>query len=108
MQGRLSIVDIFETIYVLSFIAASILRSYYGSQFKRTDIVASKKESPIVFVGMGSWGFAFLLPFVSMFSSAIALVDVLAMLRLGFSKLAFYTASLQEWAADPDNPIVVS
>jgi len=29
------------------------------------------------------------------------------MTRLGFTDIAVYTASLQEWAADPDNPLVV-
>lgn len=29
------------------------------------------------------------------------------MTRLGFTDVAVYTASLQEWAADPDNPMVV-
>jgi len=29
------------------------------------------------------------------------------MTRLGFTDVAVYTASLQEWAADPDNPLVV-
>jgi thiosulfate/3-mercaptopyruvate sulfurtransferase len=28
------------------------------------------------------------------------------MVRLGFENVAVYTASLQEWAADPDNPMV--
>ncbi len=29
------------------------------------------------------------------------------MTRLGFSDIAVYTASLQEWAADPDAPMTV-
>jgi thiosulfate/3-mercaptopyruvate sulfurtransferase len=29
------------------------------------------------------------------------------MARLGFTNVAVYTASLQEWAADPENPMVV-
>jgi len=29
------------------------------------------------------------------------------MTRLGFTNVAVYTASLQEWAADPANPMVV-
>jgi thiosulfate/3-mercaptopyruvate sulfurtransferase len=29
------------------------------------------------------------------------------MTRLGFTDVAVYTASLQEWAADPSNPMVV-
>lgn len=30
-----------------------------------------------------------------------------ALARLGFTDVAVYTASMQEWAADPDNPLVV-
>ena len=29
------------------------------------------------------------------------------MTRLGFNNVAVYTASLQEWAADPDNPMII-
>lgn len=29
------------------------------------------------------------------------------MIRLGFSNVAVYTASLQEWSADPDAPMTV-
>jgi len=29
------------------------------------------------------------------------------MIRLGFSDVAVYTASLQEWSADPDAPMTV-
>ncbi len=36
-------------------------------------------------------------------ASAVAFV----MTRLGFTDVAVYAASLQEWAADPDNPLVV-
>lgn len=34
-----------------------------------------------------------------------ASLDAFAMTRLGFSDVAVYTASLQEWAADPTNPL---
>jgi thiosulfate/3-mercaptopyruvate sulfurtransferase len=33
--------------------------------------------------------------------------NAFVMTRLGFTDVAVYTASLQEWAADPDNPMVV-
>jgi thiosulfate/3-mercaptopyruvate sulfurtransferase len=36
-----------------------------------------------------------------------ASADAFVMTRLGFSDVAVYTASLQEWAADPSNPLVV-
>jgi thiosulfate/3-mercaptopyruvate sulfurtransferase len=37
----------------------------------------------------------------------VASLNAFAMTRLGFSDVAVYTASLQEWAADPANPMVV-
>lgn len=37
----------------------------------------------------------------------ISSANAFAMTRLGFTNVAVYTASLQEWAADPDNPMVV-
>lgn len=33
--------------------------------------------------------------------------NAFVMTRLGFNNIAVYTASMQEWAADPDNPMVV-
>jgi thiosulfate/3-mercaptopyruvate sulfurtransferase len=35
-----------------------------------------------------------------------ASADAFAMIRLGYKDVAVYTASLQEWAADPENPMV--
>ncbi len=37
----------------------------------------------------------------------MASANAFAMTRLGFTDVAVYTASLQEWAADPDLPLVV-
>jgi thiosulfate/3-mercaptopyruvate sulfurtransferase len=34
--------------------------------------------------------------------------NAFVMTRLGFTDVAVYTASLQEWAADPSNPMEVS
>lgn len=36
-----------------------------------------------------------------------ASADAFAMIRPGFTDVAVYAASLQEWAADPDLPMVV-
>jgi len=38
----------------------------------------------------------------------MASANAFIMARLGFSNVAVYTASLQEWAADPENPMEVS
>ena len=37
----------------------------------------------------------------------MASCNAFVMARLGFTDVAVYTASLQEWAADPTNPMVV-
>ncbi len=37
-----------------------------------------------------------------------AAADAFVMTRLGFTDVAIYAASLQEWAADPDNPMEVA
>ena len=37
----------------------------------------------------------------------MASANAFVMSRLGFDNVAVYTASLQEWAADPDNPMTV-
>ena len=36
-----------------------------------------------------------------------ASASAFVMTRLGFDNVAVYTNSLQEWAADPENPLVV-
>jgi thiosulfate/3-mercaptopyruvate sulfurtransferase len=36
-----------------------------------------------------------------------ASANAFALTRLGFSDVAVYTASLQEWAANPDNPLII-
>jgi thiosulfate/3-mercaptopyruvate sulfurtransferase len=38
----------------------------------------------------------------------VASANAFIMTRLGFTNVAVYTASLDEWAADPDNPMVIS
>ena len=37
----------------------------------------------------------------------VASANAFIMTRLGFTNVAVYTASLQEWAADPTNPMIV-
>lgn len=48
--------EIFELLYLIGFTVATVIRSYYGLQFKRKEIVQSQKETPVVFVGMARWG----------------------------------------------------
>lgn len=67
--------SIFELIYIAGFIVASLMRSYFGFQFKRSNIVVKGDEHPLVYTGMALWGIALLLPFVSIFSDWIAFSD---------------------------------
>jgi len=66
---------IFETIYVMVFAVAAVIRSYYGMQFKRNEIDHSRKENPLVFVGMAVWAVALILPFITIFSNGLAIAD---------------------------------
>jgi len=60
--------DGFEAIYIGGFIIATIIRSYYGSQFKRDNIVVTKSENPLVYLGMVLWSVVLFLPFFTIFS----------------------------------------
>lgn len=65
----------FETVYVVGFVIATVLRSYYGLQFKRKNVAHVDKESPIVFVGMVLWSVVLILPFISMFSEMLVVAN---------------------------------
>lgn len=67
--------EIFETCYLIGFVTAIVIRSYYGMQFKRGEVLQSQKENPIVFIGMTSWGIALVLPFITIFSNGLAIAD---------------------------------
>ena len=67
--------DIYAIVYILGFSIATVIRSFYGMQFKRKDIVKSRKENPVVYFGMALWGVALIAPFVTMFSDALAMAD---------------------------------
>ena len=67
--------DVFETFYLIGFSVATLIRSYYGMQFKREGIALSQKENPVVFVGMALWGIALILPFITIFTNGLAIAD---------------------------------
>ena len=66
---------IFETVYVAGFVIATVIRTYYGLQFKREAIERSEKESPVVYVGMALWAVALILPFVTIFTNGLAVAN---------------------------------
>ena len=51
---------IFEIIYLLGLIIATIVRTAYGMQFRRNDIMQRQTEHPMVYVGMALWGITLL------------------------------------------------
>ena len=67
--------NLFELIYILGFVLATLIRSYYGLQFKRSNIVAKGVEHPLVYIGMALWSIVLLLPFVSIFTEWIVFAD---------------------------------
>lgn len=66
---------IFEAIYIIGFVIALVIRSYYGRQFKRKEIERSRKEIPIVYVGMGLWAIALISPFLTIFSNMLVTLN---------------------------------
>lgn len=67
--------EAFEIIYLIGFAGASVIRSYYGLQFKRKEIKHTRKENPIVFIGMALWGVALIMPFITIFSNLLVVAD---------------------------------
>ena len=70
---------------------------FYSGRFRPNDDLAAKIESDrnarsITYCGGG----------ISASANAFILT------RLGFTDVAVYTASLQEWAADPSNPMEIA
>jgi len=67
--------SLYELIYLLGFVVATVIRSYYGVQFKRSNIVAKGAEHPLVYIGMALWSIVLLLPFASIFTGWITFAD---------------------------------
>ena len=61
--------NVFETIYILGLIYATVIRSGYGMQFRRDNVLHRKKEHPLVFVGMLLWGIVLFLRLFYIFTS---------------------------------------
>ena len=59
---------VFEIIYLLGLIIATIIRTGYGMQFRPNEIIQKPTEHPMVYVGMALWGIALFLPLFYMFS----------------------------------------
>ena len=66
---------LFDAIFILGLIIATVIRTWYGLQFRRKEIAQKKKEHPIVYVGMAVWGISLFLPLVYMFTPWLAFAD---------------------------------
>lgn len=67
--------SLFDATYLLGLIIATVIRTWYGMQFRRKDILFSQKEHPLVFVGIALWGVVLFLPPIYMFTSWLAFAD---------------------------------
>jgi len=65
----------FEILYLIGFAVATVIRSYYGLQFKRKEIIHSQKETAVVFVGVALWSVVLILPFITIFSDVLEMAD---------------------------------
>lgn len=61
--------EIFETVYILGLIYATVIRSRFGMQFRRNNVLQQKKENLLVLVGMAIWGMVLFLPLFYIFTS---------------------------------------
>lgn len=86
--------EIFETIYLIGFVLATVIRTYYGRQFKRKEIVHSQTENPIVFVGMALWGIALVAPLIVIFSNGLTVADYEITTSLRIIGASVFTVSL--------------
>lgn len=86
--------NLFELIYILGFVVATFIRTYYGLQFKRSNVVAKGAEHPLVYMGMTLWGIVLLLPFVSIFTGWFDFANYPAFPSLQFVGAFIFVAGL--------------
>ena len=67
--------NVFETIYILGLIYATIIRSVYGRKFHRDNVLQQKKEHPLVLFGMALWGIVLFLPLFYIFTTWLDFAD---------------------------------
>jgi len=86
--------NIFDTIYLLGLIYATIVRSQYGMQFNRSNISQRRKEHPLVFIGMALWGIVLFLPLLSIFTPWLDFINYPIPLSLGILGSAIFIIGL--------------
>ena len=85
---------IFEAIFLAGFFVATIIRSYYGVQFRRKEIAYAQKENLPVFIGMVIWGIALILPLITIFSTWLTIADYNIPVTFGVIGIVVFISSL--------------
>ena len=66
---------LFETIFLVGVFIATVIRSYYGAQFRLKEIAHKQKEHPMVLIGIALWSIILILPLFSIFSPWLMFAD---------------------------------
>ena len=85
---------LFETTYILGLVIATVIRTWYGIQFRRDEILKKQKESSIVFVGMALWGIALFLPLFYMYTTWLNFADYWIPFPIGVLGVIIFTIGL--------------
>lgn len=86
--------SLFETTYLLGLIIATVIRTWYGLQFRRNEIVHRLAEHPVVFIGMALWGIALFLPLFYMFTPWLEFANYHIPFSFGVLGIVIFIAGL--------------
>lgn len=86
--------SLFDTIFLFGLVVATVIRTWYGMQFRRKEIVEKEKEHPIVYIGMAVWGISLFLPLIYMFTSWLEFADYQMPVPLGILGAVIFVIGL--------------
>ena len=86
--------SLFDNVFLLGLIIATVIRSWYGMQFRRKEIALSQKEHPLVIIGMAVWGIALVLPLIYMFTHWLSFADYRIPAPLGVVGIVIFVIGL--------------
>jgi len=86
--------SLFDTVFLLGLVIATVIRTWYGMQFRRKEIAHSQKEHPLVLIGMAVWGIALFLPLIYMFSNWLEFADYRIPSPLGMLGIVIFVIGL--------------
>ena len=95
--------EISELVYLTGYCVATLIRSYYGMQFKRKEIAVSQHDNPIVYAGIAIWAVVLILPFFSIFTDwlVFANYEIPSSLRT-LGAIIFFFSLLVLWRSHLD------